>query len=42
MKKRIFYGWYIAGAGMILAAFNSTVFSYGWTAFVNPILVTFG
>ena len=42
MKLKIFYGWYIVAAGMLLATFNSMIFGYGWTAFVNPILATFG
>ncbi len=42
MKNKIFYGWYIVGAGIIMASLNSIIFGYGWTAFVNPILATFG
>jgi MFS family permease len=42
MKTRIFFGWYIVLAGLILTTFYSAVFTYGWTSFVNPILVTFG
>jgi MFS family permease len=42
MKLRLFYGWYIVVAGLVLAAYNSSIFGYGWTAFVNPIVATFG
>lgn len=42
MKLKLFYGWYIVVAGLVLAAYNSSIFGYGWTAFVNPILATFG
>jgi MFS family permease len=42
MKPRLFYGWYIVIAGLVLSAYYSSMFIYGWTAFVNPIIVTFG
>jgi MFS family permease len=42
MKIRLFYGWYIVGAGLLLTAYNSALFIYGFTAFVNPVVVTFG
>ncbi len=42
MKIKLYYGWYIVAAGLVLAACNGWIFGYGWTAFVNPILVTFG
>jgi sugar phosphate permease len=42
MKLNIFYGWYIVAAGLILTAYNSAIFIYGWTAFVDPIIITFG
>ena len=42
MKLKLFYGWYIVVAGLVLAAYNSSIFGYGWTAFVNPIVATFG
>lgn len=38
----LFYGWYIVVAGFILAAFNAAIFAYGWSAFVNPLVTTFG
>jgi MFS family permease len=41
-KLRLFYGWYIVAAGLVLIAYNSAIFIYGWTAFVNPIIATFG
>jgi MFS transporter, OFA family, oxalate/formate antiporter len=42
VKKKLFYGWYIVVAGLLLSAYNASIFGYGWTAFVNPILATFG
>ncbi len=42
MKFKLFYGWYIVAAGMILLFYNASLFSYGWSAFVNPIVSTFG
>jgi MFS family permease len=42
MKPKFFYGWYIVAAGMILLFYNAALFSYGWSAFVNPIVSTFG
>ncbi len=42
MRLKLFYGWYIVIAGLLLSAFNGALFSYGWTAFVNPILISFG
>ncbi len=41
-KFKLFYGWYIVVASLVLAAYNSSIFSYGWTAFVSPIVATFG
>ena len=42
MKPKVFYGWYIVVAGLVLNIYNAALFSYGWSAFVNPILTTFG
>jgi MFS family permease len=42
MKLKLFYGWYIVIAGLVLASYNSSIFGYGWSAFVNPIITTFG
>jgi len=42
VKLKIFYGWYIVISGAFLAFFFSSVVGYGWTAFVTPILTTFG
>lgn len=39
---KLFYGWYIVAASVVLVAFNSMVYIYGWTAFVDPIIGTFG
>jgi OFA family oxalate/formate antiporter-like MFS transporter len=41
-KSRLFYGWYIVLAGLVLTTYYSAVFTYGWTSFVTPILATFG
>lgn len=42
MKFKLFYGWYIVAAGLVLIAYNCAIFIYGWTAFINPIITTFG
>ena len=42
MKFKLFYGWYIVLACLLIVAYNSSIFTYGWTAFVNPIAATFG
>jgi sugar phosphate permease len=42
MRIKIFYGWYIVLTGLVLAAYNAAIFSYGWTGFVNPLVATFG
>lgn len=42
MKIRLFYGWYIAIAAMVMAALYSAIVGYGWSAFVGPITATFG
>jgi sugar phosphate permease len=42
MKSKLFYGWYMVIAGMLLAAVNASVIGYGWTAFVGPVSSTFG
>ncbi len=42
MKIKLFYGWYIVIAGLVVGVFYSAFFTYGWTGFVNPILATFG
>jgi sugar phosphate permease len=41
-RPRIFWGWYIVAAGVILSAYNSGMFVYGFTAFIGPISTTFG
>ena len=40
--KRLFYGWYIVGAGGIVQWYTSAVFWRGFQAFVPLILGTFG
>ena len=41
-RPRIFWGWYMVAASVALAAYNSGMFVYGFTAFINPIEATFG
>ena len=41
MKHKLFYGWYMVIAAMVLAAINSSALGYGWTAFVGPVSATF-
>ncbi|MBI4202960.1 MAG: MFS transporter [Chloroflexi bacterium] len=36
-KKGIFYGWYMVGAGLILNMWSGSIWTYGFTAFFNPI-----
>lgn len=38
----MFYGWYIVAASVLLMVCNGGILMYGFTAFVNPIAVTFG
>jgi MFS family permease len=40
--KKVFFGWFIVAAAVILAVYNSAVFVYGLTAFLTPIAATFG
>ena len=40
--KKIFFGWYIVIATLILMIYTSSMFVYGFTAFMNPIAATFG
>jgi sugar phosphate permease len=40
--NKLFYGWYIVVASLVLAAYYHMTLGYGWTAFVNPIAATFG
>jgi sugar phosphate permease len=42
MKPKLFYGWYIVIAGLVMTFVGSSIFTYGWSAFVNPIVATFG
>jgi MFS family permease len=42
MKSKFFYGWYIVIAGLVLNIYNASLFAYGWSGFVNPIVSTFG
>jgi MFS family permease len=41
-KPRIFWGWYIVVSTVVLSAYNSGMFVYGFTAFIDPIKATFG
>ncbi len=40
-KPAVFFGWYIIAAGALLIAFSSVI-TYGFTAFIDPIAATFG
>ena len=39
--KKIFFGWFIVAAALLLMTYNSVLFVYGFTAFMDPIAVTF-
>jgi sugar phosphate permease len=39
--KKVFFGWYIVAATLVFLTFNSTLFVYGFTAFLNPIAETY-
>ncbi|MFC1953444.1 MFS transporter [Chloroflexota bacterium] len=38
----MFYGWYIVTASALIMSYNSFLFIYGFTSFINPIINTFG
>ncbi len=40
--KKVFFGWYIVAASVLLMTYNSSIFVYGFTTFVTPIAATFG
>ncbi len=40
--RKVFFGWYIVAASLVLAAYNSSMFVFGFTAFMAPIAATFG
>ncbi|MFC2010440.1 MFS transporter [Chloroflexota bacterium] len=40
--KKIFYGWYIVAAALMLMILNSILFAYGFTAFMTPIIASLG
>jgi MFS family permease len=42
MRIKISYGWWIVAVGFFLTLYNGAFFGYGWTAFINPMLATFG
>jgi len=42
LRVKLFYGWYIVAASLILSVLFSAIFIYGFTAFLNPIMATFG
>ena len=39
---KIFYGWWLVGASVLIAMYMSAVVSYGFTAFIEPIADEFG
>jgi OFA family oxalate/formate antiporter-like MFS transporter len=42
MTKNIFYGWYIVGFGTFVVIINTSIFLIGFTAFLDPMIATFG
>jgi sugar phosphate permease len=42
MRFKLFYGWYIVIASLLVAAYFSAIFTYGWTAFIDPIRLSLG
>ena len=43
MKRRgLFYGWYIVAASALLMTYSAGVILFGFTAFMNPVVATFG
>lgn len=40
--KKVFFGWYIMAATLLLLTYNSVVFVYGFTAFMSPIIKSLG
>ncbi|MFC1949931.1 MFS transporter [Chloroflexota bacterium] len=40
--KKIFFGWYIVAAALLLMTLNSVLFAYGFTAFMTPIIASLG
>jgi len=38
----LFYGWYIVFASAVIMGYNSFLYIYGFTSFINPIIVTSG
>ena len=38
----LFYGWYIVFASAVIMGYNSFLYIYGFTSFINPIIATFG
>ena len=40
--KKVFFGWYMMAATLLLLTYNSVVFVYGFTAFMSPIITSLG
>jgi MFS family permease len=40
--KKVFFGWFIVAAALLLTTYNSAILVYGFTAFMTPIAATFG
>lgn len=40
--KRVFFGWYMVAAAVLIATYSSAWSVYGFTAFIAPISATFG
>ncbi len=41
-RFKVFFGWYIVAAGLLLFTYNAGAIAYGFTAFIVPIAATFG
>jgi len=40
--KKVFFGWYIVAAAVLITTYGSVMFVYGFTAFIAPIAATSG
>ncbi|MEE8419076.1 MAG: MFS transporter [Dehalococcoidales bacterium] len=40
--NKIFFGWYVVAAAVVLVTYQSLMFIFGFTAFMSPIAATFG
>jgi sugar phosphate permease len=40
--RKVFFGWYIVAAAVLIMSYGSVIFVYGFTAFIAPIAATSG